>query len=73
VTNRELVVEDPAILPALRKEKQIKLRLNGADHTLMIEPRMSLLDALREYLGLTGTKKGCNQGACGACSALAFD
>jgi xanthine dehydrogenase YagT iron-sulfur-binding subunit len=49
---------------------QISLRINGADHTLHIEPRVSLLDALREYIGLTGTKKGCNQGACGACTVL---
>jgi len=48
----------------------IKLQINGAAHTLRIEPRVSLLDALREYLGLTGTKKGCNQGACGACTVL---
>jgi len=49
---------------------QITLQINGASHTLRIEPRVSLLDALREYLGLTGTKKGCNQGACGACTVL---
>jgi xanthine dehydrogenase YagT iron-sulfur-binding subunit len=49
---------------------QITLRINGATHTLRIEPRVSLLDALREYLDLTGTKKGCNQGACGACTVL---
>jgi len=49
---------------------QITLRINGAAHQLRIEPRVSLLDALREYLGLTGTKKGCNQGACGACTVL---
>ena len=49
---------------------RITLRINGADHTLRIEPRVSLLDALREYLDLTGTKKGCNQGACGACTVL---
>src|ERR1700683_1612407 len=48
----------------------IKLQINGATHSLRIEPRVSLLDALREYLGLTGTKKGCNQGACGACTVL---
>jgi xanthine dehydrogenase YagT iron-sulfur-binding subunit len=49
---------------------QLTLRINGADHQLVIEPRVSLLDALREYLHLTGTKKGCNQGACGACTVL---
>ena len=49
---------------------QITLRINGVVRKLQIEPRASLLDALREYLGLTGTKKGCNQGACGACTVL---
>jgi xanthine dehydrogenase YagT iron-sulfur-binding subunit len=48
----------------------IHLRINGKAHRLQIEPRVSLLDALREYLGLTGAKKGCNQGACGACTVL---
>jgi xanthine dehydrogenase YagT iron-sulfur-binding subunit len=49
---------------------QITLRINGVARTLEVEPRVSLLDALREYLDLTGTKKGCNQGACGACTVL---
>src|SRR5580693_1041730 len=49
---------------------QITLQINGAEHALRIEPRVSLLDALREHLRLTGTKKGCNQGACGACTVL---
>ncbi len=48
----------------------VKLQVNGATHDLNIEPRVSLLDALREFIGLTGTKKGCNQGACGACTVL---
>jgi len=48
----------------------ITLRINGIEHHLEIEPRVSLLDALREYVHLTGTKKGCNQGACGACTVL---
>ncbi len=46
------------------------LRINGKEHHLELDPRTSLLDALREYAGLTGTKKGCNQGACGACTVL---
>ena len=50
---------------------EVALQINGATRTLRIEPRVSLLDALREYLNLTGTKKGCNQGACGACTVLA--
>jgi xanthine dehydrogenase YagT iron-sulfur-binding subunit len=49
---------------------RIALRVNGATHSLMIEPRVSLLDALRDHLRLTGTKKGCDQGACGACTVL---
>jgi xanthine dehydrogenase YagT iron-sulfur-binding subunit len=49
---------------------QITLRINGTARSLWIEPRVSLLDALREYLDLMGTKKGCNQGACGACTVL---
>ena len=48
----------------------VKLTINGENHDLQIEPRVSLLDALREFAGLTGTKKGCNQGACGACTVL---
>ncbi len=48
----------------------ITLNVNGVDYPLQIEPRVSLLDALREFIGLTGTKKGCNQGACGACTVL---
>ena len=48
----------------------VKLNINGAVHNLNIEPRVSLLDALREFAKLTGTKKGCNQGACGACTVL---
>jgi xanthine dehydrogenase YagT iron-sulfur-binding subunit len=48
----------------------ITLQVNGVEHHLELEPRVSLLDALREYLHLTGSKKGCNQGACGACTVL---
>jgi xanthine dehydrogenase YagT iron-sulfur-binding subunit len=46
------------------------LNVNGRPHTLDLEPRVTLLDALRERLDLTGTKKGCDQGTCGACTVL---
>ncbi len=46
----------------------VVLQVNGRDLTLSIEPRVSLLDALREQAGLTGTKKGCDRGSCGACT-----
>ena len=46
----------------------VTLRVNGNAHALELEPRVSLLDALREHLDLTGSKKGCDQGTCGACT-----
>ncbi|MEV4759364.1 (2Fe-2S)-binding protein [Micromonospora sp. NPDC049559] len=46
----------------------MRLRVNGVDREVPLEPRVSLLDALREHLGLTGSKKGCDQGTCGACT-----
>jgi len=46
----------------------IALDINGQRHELDLEPRVTLLDALREHLSLTGTKKGCDQGQCGACT-----
>lgn len=46
----------------------ITLRVNGTEHTLDLDPRTTLLDALREQIGLTGTKKGCDHGQCGACT-----
>lgn len=48
----------------------ISLTINGRDHRLEIEPWVTLLDLLREQLMLTGTKKGCDQGQCGACTVL---
>jgi xanthine dehydrogenase YagT iron-sulfur-binding subunit len=49
---------------------QVTLRINGADHELRLDPRVTVLDALREHLGLTGAKKGCDHGQCGACTVL---
>ena len=46
----------------------VVLTVNGEEHEVRLEPRVSLLDALREHLGLTGSKKGCDQGTCGACT-----
>jgi len=47
---------------------QINLKINGVVHSVSVEPRVTLLDALRERIGLTGTKKGCDRGECGACT-----
>jgi xanthine dehydrogenase YagT iron-sulfur-binding subunit len=51
-------------------ETAIVLNVNGADRHLTVEPRVTLLDALRDRLGLTGTKKGCDHGQCGACTVM---
>ncbi len=48
----------------------VVLTINGAQHALDLEPRATLLDTLRDHLQLTGTKKGCDQGTCGACTVL---
>ncbi|QIL75655.1 (2Fe-2S)-binding protein [Hymenobacter sp. HDW8] len=61
-------------LTALSKKVQgvseMQLKVNGTVRTLRAEPRVTLLDALREYLDLTGSKKGCDLGQCGACTVL---
>ena len=57
----------PASLPA---KHSVRLRVNGAEQRVEMAPWTTLLDALREYLHLTGTKKGCDHGQCGACTVL---
>jgi xanthine dehydrogenase YagT iron-sulfur-binding subunit len=60
-----------AVVPRTAGEKiAVRLRVNGSNYGLRLDPRVSLLDLLREQLDLTGTKKGCNHGQCGACTVL---
>jgi xanthine dehydrogenase YagT iron-sulfur-binding subunit len=66
---RPAVSPAPAPAPAAPPQP-VRLNINGKDYQLALEPRVTLLDALRETIGLTGTKKGCDRGQCGACTVL---
>jgi xanthine dehydrogenase YagT iron-sulfur-binding subunit len=60
----------PPVAVAAGRSVEITLSVNGTSRRVVVEPRVTLLDALRDRLGLTGTKKGCDRGECGACTVL---
>jgi xanthine dehydrogenase YagT iron-sulfur-binding subunit len=62
--------EKPIVGSPGQGEVQVTLKVNGRPQTLNLEPRVTLLDALRERMALTGSKKGCDHGQCGACTVL---
>ena len=70
IPNDAQAATPPAAKTASVASVNVHLRVNGKDHEILLDPRTSLLDAVRERLHLTGAKKGCDPGQCGACTML---
>jgi xanthine dehydrogenase YagT iron-sulfur-binding subunit len=70
VSQKEIPEAQAQEIEAAGETATINLRINGSSRKVMVEPRWSLLYVLREVLGLTGTKIGCDRGECGACTVL---
>jgi xanthine dehydrogenase YagT iron-sulfur-binding subunit len=68
ITDEQVPLDGPAVVTSGVLELAVSLVVNGERHQLSIDPRTSLLDLVRDRLHLTGTKKGCDHGQCGACT-----